>query len=88
MEKTQRRRAIQLAYNQQYNITPTSVKKSKADILKSTSVLEIRKPKADSTQQEELVETTSRFPLTENNGKKKLNIEEKPCERLQRTWTF
>ena len=38
LDETQRRRSIQIEYNQKNNITPTSVKKSKDEILKSTSV--------------------------------------------------
>lgn len=47
MDETNRRRAIQIAYNLEYNITPTTILKSKEDILNQKSILDIRgvKPK-------------------------------------------
>ena len=72
LDETQRRRAIQIEYNQKNNITPTSVKKSKDEILKSTSVLEIRKSKTDYALQEDLVETTSRASLNRKQWQKEI----------------
>lgn len=40
MDETNRRRAIQIEYNKKHNITPTTVKKSKEEILRQTSVLD------------------------------------------------
>jgi excinuclease ABC subunit B len=42
MDETDRRREKQLKYNQQYGIVPTTVKKSIDQIMKQTSVLEIK----------------------------------------------
>lgn len=42
MDETNRRRILQVAYNEKYGITPTTVVKSVSDILKQTSVLEIK----------------------------------------------
>ena len=88
LDETQRRRIIQLAYNQQHNITPTSVKKSKAEIMKSTSVLEIRKPKADSMQQEELVETSSRASLDRNQWQKEIENRRKAMRKAAKNMDF
>ncbi|HMU04630.1 MAG TPA: excinuclease ABC subunit UvrB, partial [Saprospiraceae bacterium] len=42
MDETNRRRAIQIAYNQEHNISPTTIFKSKEDIMAQKSILDIR----------------------------------------------
>jgi excinuclease ABC subunit B len=42
IDETNRRREKQIAYNEKYDITPMSIIKSKADIIKQSSVLDIR----------------------------------------------
>ncbi len=42
IEETNRRRSIQMAYNEKHGITPTTVRKSKEQILAGKSVLDIR----------------------------------------------
>ncbi len=42
IEETNRRRAIQMAYNEKHGITPTTIASSKEDILNKKSILDIR----------------------------------------------
>ncbi len=43
IDETNRRRAKQIAYNQEHNITPTTIVKTMHEIFKQTSVVDIRK---------------------------------------------
>jgi len=42
IDETSRRRVIQIAYNQEHNISPTTIFKSKEDIMSQKSILDIR----------------------------------------------
>ncbi len=46
IDETNRRRAIQMEYNEKHGITPTTVSKTREEILSSSSILDIRSPKA------------------------------------------
>ena len=42
IDETNRRRSIQMAYNETHNITPTTVSKTREEILSQKSILDIR----------------------------------------------
>ncbi|MCL4136928.1 UNVERIFIED_CONTAM: hypothetical protein GTU68_066638 [Idotea baltica] len=44
IDETNRRRAIQIAYNKEHNITPTTITKTKEEIRNQQSILDIRGP--------------------------------------------
>ncbi|MEO8067216.1 MAG: excinuclease ABC subunit UvrB [Flavobacteriales bacterium] len=41
MDETDRRRVKQIAYNSEHNITPTQIKRDRADVLKQTAVIDV-----------------------------------------------
>ena len=45
IDETNRRRVIQMEYNEKHGITPTTVSKTREEILNSSSILDIRSPK-------------------------------------------
>jgi len=45
IDETNRRRVIQMEYNKKHGITPTTVSKTREEILSSSSILDIRSPK-------------------------------------------
>ncbi len=47
IDETNRRRAIQIEYNEKYGITPTTVRKSREEIMNQRSILDIRGKKKD-----------------------------------------
>jgi len=42
MDETNRRRDIQIAYNTQHGITPTTIGKSREEIMEQTSVMDFK----------------------------------------------
>ncbi len=55
MDETDRRREKQLKYNELHNITPTTITRTKEQIMKQTAVLDIRKVSGSYIEEEETI---------------------------------
>jgi excinuclease ABC subunit B len=74
IDETYRRRAKQIEFNEQYNITPETIKRSRDQILRQTSVADNRK-EADpylSEEQQEQAQQAAADPVTEYMSKEDL----------------
>lgn len=63
IDETNRRRAVQIAYNLENNISPTTIYKSKEDILQQKSILDIRGKKATPYIEPEYKSTIAADPV-------------------------
>ena len=81
IDETERRRAIQMAYNEKHNITPTTVFKSKEQIIKQSSILSIRGEQAY-VQDDEL--SIAADPVIEYSTKPQLEKMIKHTEKLMK----
>jgi excinuclease ABC subunit B len=75
IDETSRRRAKQMAYNEAHGITPQGIRKSKEEILKQSSVLEIRGGKSyaeEGAYIEPEPNTIAADPVTEYMSKEQL----------------
>lgn len=63
MDETNRRRAIQIAYNEKHNMTPTTITKSKEDIMAQKSILDIKGKKSKQYQEAETENSLAADPI-------------------------
>ena len=81
IEETDRRRQIQMDYNKQHGITPTSVLKSKDQILKETSVADAKRLPEQQAYNQAMADMAVADPVFEYMGKTELEKAIKETER-------
>lgn len=83
MDETTRRRSIQLAYNKKHGITPTTVFKSKDEIRKQSSVLEIKGGSRNYEEQEDKISIAA-DPVIQYMSKAQLEKAVEEAKRLMK----
>lgn len=85
IDETNRRRTVQVAYNEEHDITPTGMRKTREEIMKRGSILDIR-GKKDSKAYVERVEISSAAdPILNSMSHEQIEIAMKEAERKMKT---
>jgi len=83
IDETYRRRSIQIAYNEKHGIVPTTVFKSKEEIIKQSSVLEIKGGKVQYEEDDNKI-TIAADPVVQYMSKEQLKKAVEEAKRLMK----
>ena len=83
MDETNRRRSIQIAYNEKNSIVPTTVFKSREEIMKQSSVLEIKGGKIQYEEDDNKI-TVAADPVVQYMSKEQLKKAVEEAKRLMK----
>ncbi len=85
MDETNRRRQVQLAYNEENNITPTGMHKTKEEIMKRGSILDIRGKKEVKAYVERVEISSAADPILNTMSREQIEIAMQEAERKMKT---
>lgn len=85
IDETNRRRAVQLAYNEKHNITPQGMNKTREEILKRGSILDIRGKKDVKAYVERVEISSAADPILNSMSHEQIELAMKEAERKMKT---
>jgi excinuclease ABC subunit B len=85
MDETNRRREVQLAYNEANNITPQGMHKTREEIMKRGSILDIRGKKEVKAYVDRVEISSAADPILNTMSKEQIEIAMKEAERKMKT---
>ena len=85
MDETNRRREVQLAYNEANDITPAGMHKTKEEIMKRGSILDIRGKKEVKAYVDRVEISSAADPILNTMSKEQIEIAMKEAERKMKT---